>query len=123
MAKDPPNDREVLDAIPLKKQQELRRLYYTGAQLRSPVGGSLEVIRVRYGGAEEGVVFFDCLASSLRFSLTIPKATRTERHKVREMLDEREDPVCPRHGKGTLLIRNDRDLVCPRCGVRFARVG
>lgn len=123
MAKDPPKDREVLDATPLKQQKELRKLYYSGAQLRSPVGGSLEPIRVRYGGADEGVVFFDCLASSLRFSLTIPKATRTERRKVREMIDEGEDPICPRHGKGTLLIRKDRDLVCPKCGVRFARVG
>lgn len=123
MPKDSPKEREALDAIPLKQQKELRKRYYRGAQLRSPVGGSLEPIRVRYGGADDGVVFFDCLASSLRFSLTIPRATRTERRKVREMLDEGEDPVCPRHGKGTLLIRNDRDLVCPRCGVRYARVG
>lgn len=123
MAKDRPREKEGVDAISLKKQKELRRRYYDGSQMISPMGGFLEPIRVKYGGPGDGTVLFDCLASSLRFELTIPKATRTERRKVREMLDEGDDPVCPRHGRGTLLVRNDRDLVCPKCGVRFARVG
>lgn len=123
MAKDRA-EKEGPDAIPLKKKRkEILESYYEGTQIPSPVGGFLEPIRVKYGGAGDGKVLFDCLASSLRFELTIPKATRTERRKVRKMLDEGEDPVCPRHGRGTLLVRNDRDLVCPKCGVRFARVG
>jgi hypothetical protein len=123
MPKESPQESPGPEAIRLENQEELRERYYEGAQVPSPMDGFLEPVRVRYGGAGDGTVLFDCLSSSLRFELTIPRATRTERRKVREMLDRGEDPVCPRHGRGTSLIRNDRDLVCPECGVRFARVG
>jgi hypothetical protein len=57
----------------------------------------------------------------LRYEIEIPKATRTERQKVRNAMDEGEDPDCPRHGMGTRLVRAGRDLVCMACGVAYAR--
>lgn len=107
------DDNEELDAI--------LEAYYEGRRVPSPVGGHLDPIRVQLEDDGSGTVIFECSSSSLRFSLSVKKATRTERRKVREMKDGEQDPSCPRHGPDTLLVRVGRDLVCPRCGVRYAR--
>lgn len=67
------------------------------------------------------MALFECSASTLRYKLVIPKATRTERRKVREVMKTGADPDCPRHGPGNRLVRVDKDLVCSLCGVAFAR--
>lgn len=76
-------------------------------------------IRPSEGGSALGI--FECSASSLRYEVDIPKATRTERKKVREVIEEGDDPDCPRHGSGARLVRAGRDLVCMACGVSYAR--
>lgn len=112
--------------LPLKGGKELEEIletYYEGRRVPSPMGGHLDPIRVQIEDDGSGTVIFECSSSSLRFALSIKKATRTERRKVREMMDGKQDPHCPRHGPDQLLVRVGRDLVCPRCGVRYARAG
>jgi hypothetical protein len=50
----------------------------------------------------------------------VPKATRSERKKVTDMIAEGSDPKCPRH-QGEFLTRIRHDLACSRCGVRYAK--
>jgi len=68
------------------------------------------------------MAIFECSSSSLRYSLKIPKATRTERRKVKDGLEQGEDPDCPRHGPDHRLVRAGRDLMCPTCLISFAKV-
>jgi len=105
----------------LPNEKEVLRLYYEGAQLPSPVGGFLELIHVQPQEDGSGFALFECLASSLRYRMPIKKATRTERKKVSDMIDAGVDPDCPRH-VDRRLTRVGRNLVCPACGVRYARV-
>ena len=53
--------------------------------------------------------------------MEIPKATRTERRKVKEILDAGDDPDCPRHGPGYRMVRAGKDVVCSLCGIPFAK--
>ena len=85
------------------------------------MGGFLEPLRVRVEKDGSGTALFECSASSLRFELRLPKASTTERKKVKEAQDEGIEPDCPRHPSGTRLQRVDRYMVCPLCGVRFGR--
>ena len=109
------------DALQLDNEKQLLKQYYAGLRMESPNGGYLMLLGVRPidGGGAVGI--FECSASSLRYELEIPKATRSERKKVRDAMDEGEDPDCPRHGPGTRLVRAGRDLVCMACGVAYAR--
>ena len=109
------------DALQLENEKQLLKHYYGGQRMESPNGGYLMLLGIRpvEGGSAVGI--FECSASSLRYEIEIPKATRTERKKVRDALDEGEDPDCPRHGPGTRLVRAGRDLVCMACGVPYAR--
>lgn len=112
----------VLDgALQLDNEKQLLKQYYAGQRMESPNGGYLMLLGIRplEGGSAVGI--FECSASSLRYEIEIPKATRTERKKVREVMDEGDDPDCPRHGQGSRLVRAGRDLVCMACGVAFAR--
>ena len=90
--------------------------------MESPNGGFLILLGIRpqEGGAAVGV--FECSVSSLRYEIVIPKATRTERKKVRDVLQQGGDPCCPRHGLDFRLVRVGKNLVCSRCGVADARV-
>jgi hypothetical protein len=108
-------------ALQLDDEKQTLKQYYAGVRIESPNGGYLMLLGIRplEGGAAVGI--FECSASSLRYELEIPKATRTERKKVRDLLDAGEDPDCPRHGPGTRLVRAGRDLVCMACGVAYAR--
>ncbi len=67
------------------------------------------------------IAIFECSATSMRYDLPIPKATRTERKKVKDTLSAGDDPDCPRHGPGSRLVRAGRDLVCSACGVAYGR--
>lgn len=110
------------DALPLDNAKQLLKAFYAGQQMPSPNGGFLQLLGVRPGEGGTADAFFECSSSSLRYHLVIPKATRTERKKVKDVLDAGGDPDCPRHGPGTRLVRAGKDLMCPRCGVAFARV-
>ena len=109
------------DTLQLDDEKQLLKRYYAGHRMESPNGGYLMLLGVRplEGGSAVGI--FECSASSLRYEIEIPKATRTERKKVRDAMDEGDDPDCPRHGPGNRLVRAGRDLVCMACGIPYAR--
>jgi len=111
----------VVDALQLDNEKDLLRRYYAGQRMDSPNGGYLMLLGLRQGEGGSSVAIFECSASSLRYEIEIPKATRTERKKVRDALDDGEDPDCPRHGTGTRLVRAGKDLVCNSCGVAYAK--
>ncbi len=108
-------------ALPLPDEKKARKAFYAGAQMRSPMGGVLELVRVKPGGTDVGLATFECLTSSLRYELTIPRATRTEKQKVKAAMEAGEDPACPRC-ESRKLVRSGPHLSCPRCGVAYARV-
>ena len=104
----------------LPDEDSLLRLYYDGGRLPSPSGGFLIVLGVRPEDEGSGSILLECTSSSLRYRMSVPKATRAERKKVRDLIDEGCDPECPRH-QGQLLVRIRHDLACSRCGVRYAK--
>ncbi len=112
----------MADALHLDSEKELLKAHYAGRRLESPNGGYLMLLGIRAGEGGGATAIFECSASSLRYELEIPKATRTERKKVREVIESGEDPVCPRHGSGNRLVRAGKDLVCAACGVSYARL-
>ncbi len=109
------------EALPLENQKRLLKQYYAGQRMESPNGGFLMLLGVRSEEDGSAAGIFECSVSSLRYELTIPKATRTERKKVKDVLDTGTDADCPRHGRGTRLSRAGKDLVCRSCGVAFGR--
>lgn len=110
----------MVDALRLDNEKQLLKQYYAGQQMESPNGGFLILLGIR--PEDKGAVgIFECSATSMRYELSIPKATRTERKKVKEIIDAGEDPDCPRHGEGTRLVRAGKDLVCTLCGVAYGR--
>lgn len=108
--------------LQLDNQKQLLKQYYLGQQMESPNGGFLMLLGVRPVEGGGAVAIFECSASSLRYELPIPKATRTERRKVKEVVDAGGDPNCPRHGDGQGLVRAGKDLVCTACGVAYAKI-
>ena len=118
------NDRAVAaesdQRLTLSDEESLLRLYYDGGRLPSPSGGFLMVLGVQPKDEGSGSILLECTSSSLRYQMNVPKATRSERKKVRAMIDEGSDPKCPRH-QGQLLVRIRHDLACASCGVRYAK--
>lgn len=112
----------MVDVLQLDDEKQLLKQYYAGHQMESPNGGFLILLGVRSTDDGSAMGIFECSVSSLRYELVIPRATRTERRKVREAIDGGEDPDCPRHGHGTRLVRAGKDLVCTACGVAYAKV-
>ena len=106
--------------LTLPDEDGLLRLYYDGGRLPSPSGGFLMVLGVRLEDEGSGSILLECTTSSLRYRMSVPKATRSERKKVRAMIDDGIDPKCPRH-RGQLSVRKRHDLACPSCGVRYAK--
>ncbi len=106
--------------LTLPDEDGLLCIYYGGGRLPSPSGGFLMVLGVRPEDEGSGSILLECTSSSLRYQMSVPKATRSERKKVRAMIDEGGDPKCPRH-QGQLLVRIRHDFSCPRCGVRYAK--
>jgi hypothetical protein len=108
------------EPLELANKKDVLRHYYEGSQLPSPMDGFLAVIHVQPEEDGSGTVIFECLSSSLRFKMEIKKATRTERAKVKALMNSGMDPACPRH-VDTRLKRIGPNWVCPACGVRYAR--
>jgi len=106
--------------LTLSDEENLLRLYYDGGRLPSPSGGFLMVLGVQPKDEGSGSILLECTSSSLRYQMNVPKATRSERKKVRAMIDEGSDPKCPRH-QGQPLVRIRHDLACASCGVRYAK--
>jgi hypothetical protein len=111
----------LVDALRVDNEKQALKHYYAGQQIPSPNEGFLLLLGIRPDD-KGAVAIFECSATSMRYEIPIPKATRTERKKVRELLDDGEDPDCPRHGLGHRLVRANKDLVCIHCGVAYARV-
>jgi hypothetical protein len=112
----------LVEAKRIEKARQLLKEYYAGQRMESPNGGFLILLGIRPQEGGKAVGVFECSASSLRYEIVIPKATRTERKKVRDILQQGGDPDCPRHGPGFRLARAGKNLVCSRCGVAYARV-
>lgn len=109
------------DALELPDQRAQLKRYYRGARMPSPVGGFLEPLRVRTEEDGSGALILECSASSLRFVLPIPAATRSERRTIKKSQANGTDPTCPRHHPSQWLKRVGPYLVCPLCGVRYGR--
>lgn len=109
------------DALQLDNAKQLLQQYYAGQQVESPNGGFLMLLGIRGNDDGSATAIFECNVSSLRYEIDIPKATRTERRKVRETLKKGGDAHCPRHGPGSRLVRAGKDLICAECGVAYAK--
>ena len=112
----------MAEAKRIEKARQLLKEYYAGQRMESPNGGFLILLGIRPQEGGKAVGVFECSASSLRYEIVIPKATRTERKKVTDVLQQDGDPDCPRHGPDFRLARAGKNLVCSRCGVAYARV-
>jgi len=112
----------LAQVLQLDDHKRLLKQYYAGHQMESPTGGFLMMLGVRPVADGSALAIFECSASSLRYELPIPKATRTERKNVKDQLDARHDADCPRHGRGHELVRAGRDMVCTACGIPYAKV-
>ncbi len=107
--------------LPLKGKKILEQ-YYLGQRMESPEDGTLHLLRIRPEDDGSGTVLMECSVSSLRYELKVPKATRTEKARVKEQQAEGRDPTCPRHTDPLeKLLRSGEMLVCPRCGVRYGK--
>ena len=109
--------------IPLPKDKKTLQKYYEGKRLSSPMEGELDFLGVRESEGGVGWALFECNVSSLRYVLTIPKATRAEKAKVKEDVEAGEDLPCPRHGTRQRLAKSGKEWVCPLCGVSFGKFG
>lgn len=111
------------EGIPLDKgAKALLQVYYRGGHMPSPMGGFMVTLRVRPESDGSGTVLLECSASSLRYELKVPKASRKERTEVKEAQEAGDPVLCPRHTEPTRrLQRVGGHLVCPACGVRYGR--
>lgn len=105
----------------LSDPKRMERLYCSGRQLPSPMGGFLVALGVRAEPDGTSTVLFECQSSSLRYQLPIRKATRTEKSKVKAQVEEGLDPLCPRGDEGPGLVRRGNDWFCPRCNIKYGR--
>lgn len=110
------------NALRVDNEKELLRLHYAGQQIPSPNGGFLLLLGIRSAEDKSAIGIFECSATSMRYEIPVPKATRTERKKVKDAVEDGEDPDCPRHGAGYRLVRAGKDLVCMHCGIPYGRV-
>ena len=99
--------------------KKLLQAYYKRARIESPEGGPLNPLLVTAEDDGTGVVRFECLVSSLRYWVRIPKATRNEKAAVKAQQKEGHTPTCPRCAPADRLVRSAGYLICPHCGVRF----
>ncbi|MFO8175903.1 MAG: hypothetical protein ACQET1_07815 [Gemmatimonadota bacterium] len=109
--------------IQLPKDKKLLQKYYAGERLPSPMGGHLDVLGVREGEKGMGRVLLECNASSLRFVMEIPRATRAEKEKVKELVQQGGDPHCPRHGPYHPLSKSGKEWVCSLCAISYGKAG
>ena len=105
--------------IALPKEKKTLQRYYAGERLSSPMEGQFDVLGVREGEGGAGRVLLECNVSSLRYVLTVPKATRAEKASVKEALEAGADLFCPRHGYRQRLSKLGKKWVCSQCGVPY----
>ena len=110
------------NALQLDNEKQLLKQYYAGQQMESPNGGFLIRLGIRPQDAGNAIAIFECNVSWIRYEITSPKGTRTERKKVKDALAEDGDLGCPRHGPSVRLSRAGRNLVWRECGVAYAKV-
>ncbi|MBR43228.1 MAG: hypothetical protein CME18_02245 [Gemmatimonadetes bacterium] len=110
------------DAFRLDREKQLLKQYYAGQQMESPNGGFLICLGIRQEETGDAVGIFECNASWIRYEVTIRKATRTERKKVRDALTSGEEPACPRCVINERLVRAGKALVCNHCGIAYGKV-
>ena len=110
------------NALQLDNEKQLLKQYYAGQQIESPNGGFLIRLGIRPQDDGGAIAIFECNVSWIRYEVTIPKATRTERKKVKDALTAGDDLLCPRHGPGARLVRAGKELVCGDCGVAYGKV-
>lgn len=110
------------DPIQVSNPKQLLKQYYAGAQMESPNGGFLMLLGIRPGEGGTAIGLLECSVSSLRYQIVIPKATKNERKRVKDVLQAGDDPDCPRHGPGARLVRAGKNFVCNSCGVAYARM-
>jgi len=103
----------------LSAGKKLLRDYYKRARIESAEDGPLNPLLVTSEDDGTGVVRFECLVSSLRYWVRIPKATRKEKAAVKAQQQEGYSPTCPRCTPADRLVRNAGYLICPHCGVRY----
>lgn len=108
---------EVADA------KKMEKLYCSGRQLPSPMGSILVPLGVRAEESGASWVLLECQSSSLRYQLPIRKATRGEKTKVKEQVEKDREALCPRGEAGPRLVRRGKDLYCPRCNVKYGKMG
>jgi hypothetical protein len=107
--------------IPLPKSKKVLERYYSGHRLESPLGGQFDILGIREAENKTGQILLECNTSSLRFVLVIPKATRTERSKIKADIEAGNDLYCPRHGEDQRLTKSGKDWVCALCGVAYGK--
>ena len=110
-----------LGSLPLEDPKATLKAFYAGAQMESPLGGVLVILGVQPLDDGSATLVMECNSSSLRYHLTIKKATRTERAKVKQFIEAGDDPWCPRHGDRQRLARAGARFVCSACGISFAK--
>ena len=103
----------------LADTKQMERLYCSGRQVPSPMEGFLVALGVRAEEDGTSTVLFECQSSSLRFQLPIRKATRTEKKKIKDQVEEGLDPLCPRGDDS--LVRRGSNWFCPRCNIGFGK--
>ena len=111
----------MTEVLQVYDEKQVLKQYYAGAQMDSPNGGFFMLLGIRPGKGGTAVALLECSVSSLRYQIVIPKATKAERKKVKDVLDAGDDPDCPRHGPGMRLVRAGKNFVCNSCGVAYAR--
>lgn len=110
------------NALQLDNEKQLLKQYYAGQQMESPNGGFLIRLGIRPQDGGSAIAIFECNVSWIRYEITVPKATRTEKKKVKDALAAGSDPRCPRHGDGVRLVRAGKELVCGECGIAYGKV-
>jgi len=107
--------------IPLPKSKKFFESYYAGKRLDSPLGGQFDLLGIREGEDGKGRVLLECNASSLRFVLVVPKATRNEKAEVKVAIENGDDLFCPRHGTTERLSKSGKNWICSLCGVSYGK--
>ncbi len=107
------------DTLPLKDVKALTKQFYAGARMESPLAGRLELLGFQAQADGASRLMFECVASSLRFYMVVPKGTRGDRDKIKAQVANGEDPVCPRCFGRYPLDRVEKNMRCSHCGVSF----